>query len=276
MEFIWIFFIIAFAIFHKSETLLRKFEYLKKIGLDQSNKYPEEIITKESLKNLPTPIQKYLEYVEVVGKPKVYNFKLKITADMKTDYYKEYMKSDIIQYSFEKGLMRLVFMRMNYKGLPIIALHSFYNKKARMKMKILGLFTVADVKDEELQKAETVTLFNDMCILAPSLLIDANIKWKVINDYTVIGEFNNGSHTISGTLLFNKDYQLINFISNDRFYSKDGEKSKNVRWSTPISQYRNINGYNLSTQGRAYWHFESKDFCYMKLNIKDIEYNIKY
>lgn len=276
MEFIWIFFIIAFAIFYKSESLIRKFDDFKLLGLERSKKYSNTQITQESIDLLPLPVQKYLKFVGIIGKNKVYNFKIKITAKMKIDYNTDFVESNIVQYTFDKGLMRIFFMKMNYKGIPIIGFDSFLDGEAKLKMKILGLFTTVYEKGKKINKAETVTLFNDMCILAPSLLVDANIKWKTLDDYSVEAEFKNDKEVISAILLFNRDYKLINFISNDRYYLKKGEEFKNVKWSTPISEYSIINGYNLPTKYRAYWHFDEKDFCYLKTNIDKIEYNVEY
>lgn len=276
MEFIWIFFIIAFAIFYKSESLIRKFDDFKLLGLERSKKYSNTQITQESIDLLPLPVQKYLKFVGIIGKNKVYNFKTKITAKMKIDYNKDFVESNIVQYTFDKGLMRIFFMKMNYKGIPIIGFDSFLDGEAKLTMKVLGLFTTAYEKGKKINKAETVTLFNDMCILAPSLLIDANVKWKTLDDYSVEAEFKNDKEVISAILLFNRDYKLINFISNDRYYLKKGEKFKNVKWSTSINNYKIINGYNLPTKYRAYWHFDKKDFCYLKTNIDKIEYNVEY
>jgi hypothetical protein len=66
---------------------------------------------------------------------------------------------------------------------------------------------------------------------------------------------------------------LINFVSDDRFYSPTGKTYEKVRWSTPVSNYKNTNGYNLPTYGEAVWNFPEEDFTYAKFNIKEIQYN---
>jgi hypothetical protein len=64
---------------------------------------------------------------------------------------------------------------------------------------------------------------------------------------------------------------LVNFISEDRWAVAD---MKQYPFSTPVSNYRNINGYNLPTYGEAIWHYPDGEFIYGKIEIKDIECNI--
>ena len=95
-------------------------------------------------------------------------------------------------------------------GLPVIGF-SYSNATASMLIKLGGLVTVADGKGQEMNQGETVTVFNDMCLLAPASLIDDRIKWEVINEHTVKAHFNNNGYVISAELYFNDRGQLINF-----------------------------------------------------------------
>jgi hypothetical protein len=142
-----------------------------------------------------------------------------------------------------------------------------------MLIKLGGLINVADGRGQKMNQSETVTVFNDMCLLAPASLIDDRIKWEVINEQTVKAYFSNGDYTISADLSFNDKGELINFMSDDRFYSPTGETYQRVRWSTPVKEYQEINGMKLPAYGEAIWHFPEGDYCYARLNIKEIEYN---
>ena len=71
-----------------------------------------------------------------------------------------------------------------------------------MLIKIFGLFTVVNAKGKEMNQGETVTLFNDMCFMAPASLIDRNIEWEEIDNITVDANFTNDNITISARLFF--------------------------------------------------------------------------
>ena len=258
-----------------SQHLHRQFKSEALEGLEKTKTLKASIITEEDIAHLPEPVEKYLRYVGVVGKEKIKNFKVTIDGKMKTDRDKDWANVNVEQYSFVNNPTRLFYLKMNMKGIPVIGLHSYKNANAVMLIKLGGLITVVNGEGPEMNKAETVTVFNDMCLLAPGSLIDERITWEPIDSLTTKATFNNEGIKISATLYFNEEGQLINFHSDDRYYSPTGTTFESLRWSTPVSNYKNINGYNLPTYGEALWSFPDEDFSYARFNIKNIEYNVK-
>ncbi|MDF2547644.1 MAG: hypothetical protein K0R93_2542 [Anaerosolibacter sp.] len=264
--------IIVFAVF-KSQGLRRtyKAEVLK--GLERTGKMEQQVVTEEDIKDLPGPVQKYLRYVGVVGKEKVNNLRITFDGEFKTDTEKDWAKVDVEQYSFLDDPTRLYFMRLNMSGVPVIGLHHYENGEAMMLIKLAGLFTVADGRGPEMNQGETVTVFNDMCLLMPATLIDKRIQWEEIDPLTVKATFENKGNRISALLYFNEKGELTNFVSDDRYYSPTGTSYQQVRWSTPIKDYKEMNGVKIVTYGEAIWHFPEGEYCYAKFNVKEIEYN---
>lgn len=256
-----------------SQNLRRQFKSEALKGLERTRNLESEILTEKDIAHLPEPVQKYLRYVDVVGKEKVKSYSVSIDGSMKTDKKRGWANVDVKQYSFVDKITRLFFINMNMSGIPVIGLHSYADVNATMLVKLAGLIPVVDGKGEEMNQGETVTVFNDMCLLAPATLIDERIEWEPIDSLTTKAVFNNEGIKVSATLYFNETGQLTNFVSDDRFYSPTGKTYENVRWSTPVSDYKNINGYNLPTYGEAVWNFPDEDFAYAKFNVKDIQYN---
>lgn len=256
-----------------SKASYRKYKDLINEGRERIEQLDTKIITNEDIEHLPSPVQKYLQYVGVIGKDRITKISLNIDGKMKMDLDKDWAPVTVEQVSFFDKVTRLFYIKMNMKGLPISGLHYYKEGIANMTIKILGLVKVVDGKGEEMNIGETVTVFNDMCILAPSTLIDPQITWESIDDLTAKGYFTSNGITISATLFFNEKGQLINFVSEDRYFSPTGKTFERVTWSTPVSNYKNINGYNLSTYGEATWKFEDKDFTYAKFKFNNIVYN---
>ena len=90
---------------------------------------------------------------------------------------------------------------------------------------------------------------------------------------TVNAKFKNGNQSITAKLLFNEAGELVNFISNDRFETAGKEFIKNP-WSTPVSGYKSFNGHCLAANGKAIYHRPEGDFCYIKMDVKEIDYNL--
>jgi hypothetical protein len=165
------------------------------------------------------------------------------------------MKLKSVQYNFTDQPTRIFFITARKMGIPAFGIHLYKDKKAIMLIKLLGLFTVSDAKGPEMDQGETVTVFNDMCLLAPATLIDKNIIWEGVDSLTVKA--------------------LINFISNDRFETKDGKTYKNFPWHTPVEGYQDINGFRLPTGAKTIYKHPDGNFCYGEFMIKNVEYNCK-
>jgi hypothetical protein len=260
---------------YRSQLLYRQYKSHALEGIEGTNNIKDTIITKKDIEHLPEPVQNYLKYVGVLGTERVKNYKVTIDGSMKTDKERDWANVEVKQHSFTDEITRLFFMKLKMFGIPVVGLHSYINENASMLIKVLGLVPVVDGQGKEMNQGETVTVFNDMCILAPATLIDKRIEWESIDSLTAKAKFTNGDIKISATLYFNEKGQLINFVSDDRFYSPTGKTYEKVRWSTPVSDYKNINGFNLATYGEAIWNFPNEDFTYIKLNIKDVRYNVE-
>ncbi len=230
----------------------------------------EEPLTEKDLEPLPKAVQKYLRYARVVGKPKVYNVKIEFEGEMR-DRGKDWFGFTSEQYNFFDSPTRLFFMRAKIKGLPTYGYHRYLKEGARMKIKLLSLFPVVDLDKPELFPTETVTFFNDMCLFAPSALIDDRISWEELDDLSVKATYVTNSTRISAILFFNHKGQLVNFVSNDRIAI---DEMKTFPFSTPAGNYKNLNGYYLPTYGEAIWHYPNEKFVYGKFNVKSVEYNV--
>ena len=234
-----------------------------------------EILTENDIQHLPAIVQKYLHYSGSIGKEKVSNFRAEFTGGIRSKSTEDFMPLKSVQYNFTDQPARLFYIVAKKKGIPAKGIHLYKDRTAVMLIKILGLFTVVNAKGKEMDQGETVTLFNDMCFMAPATLIDRNIEWKEINNLTVDAKFSNGNITINATLYFNETGELVNFLSNDRFETTDGKNFINYPWITPVTGYTNINGYCLPSGAKLIYKHPDEDLCYGEFDLKSIEYNCK-
>lgn len=241
-------------------------------NFNNNNDLSTEILTDADLVHLPLQVQNYIRYTSSIGKPKVKNFKAEFIGGIRSKPSDEFMMLNSTQYNFIKKPSRLFYITSQKMGIPVIGLHLYQYEKAIFKIKLLGLFTVVDAEGEKMDRGETVTLFNDMCFMAPATLIDKRIKWEPINDLSVKANFTNGNITIQAILQFNEKWELINFISNDR-YETNGKEYKNYPWSTPVIAYTNVNGYRLPSEAKLIYTHPEGEFIYGKFLLKEIKYN---
>lgn len=254
---------------------VQKFEdrYKKDVweNMARTNSLATDMLTENDLTHLPAPVQKYLRYAGVVNKPKVKNVKIQFEGEMR-DKGKNWFPFTSEQYNFFDKYTRLFFMKGKMFGTTVPGYHAYKNKSAGMDIRLLGVFPVVNIRGETLFETETVTLFNDMCLFAPATLIDKRITWEDSDSLSVKATLHNEGISINAVLYFNEEGQLINFVSDDRMAVADRKK---IRFSTPAGEYKNINGFNLTSYGEGVWHYPEGEFVYGRFNVKNVEYNVQ-
>jgi hypothetical protein len=244
-------------------------------GLERTNSIKPELLLDSDIQHLPQVVQKYLRYVGAVGQEKVVNAGICFEGRIRSKKEDGWMKLQSEQYNFFDNPTRAFYIKASKMGIPVTGLHLYKDETAIMVIKLAGLFTIADAKGPEMDQGETVTLFNDMCLMAPATLIDKNILWETIDPLTVRAKYINGKLSITANLFFNKAGELINFISNDRFETVDGKTYNNYPWSTPVKGYREYKGRMLPTSAETIYHKPDGEFCYGEFIIKEVEYNCR-
>jgi hypothetical protein len=145
-----------------------------------------------------------------------------------------------------------------------------------MRVKAGSLLRIVNAAGPEMDRGETVTVFNDLCVLAPSALLDAPIEWDAIDTQHVRDTFTRGPHTVAAVLVFNDAHELIDFISDDRFAaSADGRHFVSQRWSTPLRGYRSFGATRIAAIGEGRWHQVDPqgEFTYIEFHVDNIDHN---
>jgi hypothetical protein len=147
-----------------------------------------------------------------------------------------------------------------------------------MRVKACSLVPMVNAAGPEMDRGETVTLLNDLCLLAPAALITAPIKWQPIDDEHVRATFTNRAQTVSAELTFNRDGELLDFVSDDRLRaSRDGKSFIRQQWSTPVRNYRTVDSRRYFTDGEGRWHAPGPEgeFTYIEFSVDEIHYNVR-
>jgi hypothetical protein len=180
------------------------------------------------------------------------------------------------QQSFADQPTRLFFMHARMFALPVEVFHRLASGQATMQVKIASVVPMADARGDVMDQSEAVTLFNDMCLLAPATLLDPAIAWEPVDATTVRARFTNGRHTISATLLFGGDGLLTTFIPDDRSRSSpDGKRFTRLRFSTPVRDYRDFGPVRLAAHGDARWMLPEGEFVYGEFDLQEVTYNVR-
>ena len=244
------------------------------LALRGQQNIPVEILDENSMLHIPLSVQKYLRFAGAVGKPKIKNVFIAAIGKIRSKPDDPWMNFTSEQYNFYPDPRRYFYIKALKAGIPAYGLHLYKNETATMQIKLAGIFQIVDAKGTEMNQGETVTVFNDMCFMAPGTLIDKNIAWEELDSLHVKATYTNGRISISAILTFDEEGRLVDFISQDRFETADGKKYMNNPWRTPVIEYGSFNGFRLPSKADVIYVRPEGEFCYGKFELKEIKYNV--
>jgi hypothetical protein len=230
------------------------------------------VLTPADLAPLPPALRRYLEVSGVVEKPRVTSFRATLRGRIRRSPTSGWLDFEAEQHNFLAEPARLFLMHARQWGIPFEAWHRYAEGTATMQVRLASVIDLVDARGPELNQSETVTLFNDMCLLAPATLIEPGTRFREIDARSVAAEFTHGGSTIHAVLFFAEDGSLTNFQSDDRYLSSDGKSYAKHRWSTPVLSYRDIGGRRIPWRARAAWAMPEGELVYAELEILEVEY----
>ncbi len=235
---------------------------------------PRQTVTEADLEALPRAVRDYLRMSGSVGKPRVHHFQARWKGRIRQSADDPWMDFTAEQVNFIGDPARFFIMDARKAGLPVDVFHEFRDGSASMKVRLLSLLPIVTARGSDLDRAETVTIFNDMCLLAPAALVDSSIRWEELGEGSVRGVFALGANTISADLSFNAENELIDFVSDDRFAaSASGGELVRTRWSTPVREYHAHAGRRVFSHGEGRWHPPEGEYTYLEIELLDLQVN---
>ncbi len=233
------------------------------------------VVAESDLACLPAPVADYVRAAGAVGRPRVTGFRADISGRIRGGADQPWMPWTGHQVNtFGADPSRVLLMDATMKGLPVDVLHAYVGPHASMRVRVASLAPLVDAHGADMDQAETVTLLNDLCVLAPAALVDAPVEWTAVDDHHARAAFTNAGHTASAVLTFDDAHELIDFVSDDRLRSSaDGRTFIRQRWSTPIAGYRSFGGRRLGAVGAGRWHPDGEAaFDYLEFHTDGIAY----
>ncbi len=225
------------------------------------------------LADLPDPVRRYVARSGAVGRPRPQNMRVVLDATMYRAPGQAPMRARSVQYSFFGRLTRLFLMEARMFGLPVRALHVYREERATFTVRIASTVNMVDLGGEQISAAETVTVLNDMCLMAPGTLLDPRLAWGAVDSRSASVTFTNGPHAVTATLVFNERDELVDFWSDDRPDSSSGTFVP-MRWSTPVAEYRDLDGGHLLHRGGAVYHRPDGPFTYGEFTMRSLQYDM--
>ena len=243
------------------------------VYIRQAQQTPSKIITEGDLAPLPEPVQRYLRYAQVLGKPKVKCIKVRQKGLMRTSPTQKWMPVEAVQYSTLAGpLSRTWYAQIKMGPFTLLNGYDLYdNGTGHMLMRLLSLFPVVNVSGPEIDMSALIIFINDM-VMWPTAFLSDYIQWEPIDARSARARVSLHGRQFSAVLYFNDIGEMVDFITEDR-YLMAGKGYERARWSTPLRRYREANGLRIPSEGDAVWHLPGGEFPYIQASIGEVSYD---
>ena len=101
------------------------------------------------------------------------------------------------------------------------------------------------------------------------------MAYKEIPDITLKMIINAGIIKIGTKVYSSPNNEIIGTLDKEGAITFEiDNEMKTFPFSTPIRNYKIINGLHLPTYGEAIWNYPEGDFMYGKFHLKSVEYNV--
>jgi hypothetical protein len=219
-------------------------------------------VSDNDIATLPTPAQRYLEFMGVVGRPRDWSFRARFAGEFRQRTGQKFMPCEAWQYNTSLVPARVYYMRIDFAGLlPMLGVDVYHAGHGRMHGRLFGLITVADGSGPQFDISELTTYVNDALMFAPSMLLTPAVSWTAVDDHWFEVSISDKGISATSRVFVDAQGRMVDFSTTDRWAALPGGLTR-ARWTTPIDGWMNYAGRWIPTGGHAVWHLDTGEFEY--------------
>lgn len=231
----------------------------------------QRLITIEMLQDLPEPVQRYMDFSGVVGKPWIETVLLNQSGRFRRRQDQPWMPVTAEQLFTINPPGFIWKARFKLAGLPLMsARDSYQDGHGHMYGKIGGLFTLFNAHGSEIDQGTLLRYLGEM-VWFPTAFLGENITWQAVDDHSAQVTLCDGDQTVSACMSFDTAGRPVNFNAL-RYGDFEGGYSLQS-WSVPMTLFEERGGLNIPVRGMVTWNLLSGDLPYYEWNISEVEYN---
>jgi len=229
------------------------------------------LITAEMVQDLPEPVQRYMAFSGVVGRPWIDAVRLWQIGRFRQSADQPWMPVTAEQ-TFTTNPPGFIWKaRFKVAGLPLMnARDAYQDGHGHMYGKLAGLFTLFDARGPQIDQGTLLRYLGEM-IWFPTAFLGENITWQSVNGNTAQVDLTDGSQTVTARMSFDAAGRPVNFQA-QRYRELKGNYELHS-WSVPMTVFEERHGLTIPVRGMVTWNMPSGDLPYYEWNIIEVEYN---
>ncbi len=231
-----------------------------------------QLITEADLTGLPSCVQKWLAYSQVVGKEKISTVRLKQSGIMRLKEDRPWMPFEAEQYFNvdEPGFVWKARVKMN----PLLYFSGrdrYFQGRGEMNIKAFSLLTVANAgSGSEMDQSALLRYLAEM-LWFPTAALNGYIRWEEIDANSARAIMDYRGVTGSGVYTFDDEGAPLSF-SAKRYREMNGQFTLEP-WGGVVKGYAEFDGVRIPSQLDVVWQPDTGYFNWFQCEITEIEYN---
>ncbi len=231
----------------------------------------ESVIGEDDIRDLPLPLQKWLRWSGVIGRPRLTSVYLiqKGAMRLKPEQTDPMISlSEQLILPQQNAFIWKVQTRMT--GLPVLGRDMFHDGKGSMWISLGGLIPVVNVAHNPKINQSALQRFLGEIIWVPSAVLHPSLVWRQIDEHSVEATMNWAGTQGSGVFHFLPDGRPHRFVA-QRF--KDVQDEKPLEWTADIEAYRTFDDLQIPSRVKATWMLPSGPFTWFEIEIEDAQFD---
>ena len=220
------------------------------------------------LAGLPEPVQRWLRWSGVVGKPIPTTVRLRQEGELRVGEF-GWMPFTAEEYyaTAQPAFVWKANVRMA-PGITVVGQDRYIEGEGLLEMRLLGAVPVASDEGSDMDAGDLLRYLNET-MWFPAGALSPYITWEAVDAASARATMVYGGASGTATFTFDQDGRLTNMVA-DRY---DRESGAVVPWSTPITAYGEFDGVRVPTEGEAVYARPGGDHAYIRLTITDVDYD---
>jgi len=243
---------------------------LETAGLSSGPGSSAGVVSAADIVSLPTPVQRYMRFMRVIGSPRVWSFRVGWTGRFRRGPHEPWRSIEAWQYDTSVEIARMFYMRIRFFGAPVLGRDTYIRGAGRMLIRPFDLLTAQDATGAELDIGELVTFLNDAIFFAPSMLLGTAVSWHAAGDDAFDVSLTDGGRTVTARVSLDGRGAPRDFETTDRFLEDPRDPKHPLirgRWTTPVDGWQEVDGRPALASGKAIWHLPGLEFAYAEMSI---------
>ncbi len=233
----------------------------------------KRIVTAEMVDELPPVVQRWLKRSKIIGKEEIHTVHLRQKGEMRIKPESNWMKANAEQYitTNPPGFIWIADVKSSF--MYFYGRDKCENGRGHMFIKLFSLIPVVDARGKEIDQGALLRYLGEI-VWHPSSALSDYIFWEEINSTAAKATMSYGGVTASGIFKFDENGDFVSFEADRYYYRKEG--STLAKWViTAKKDYKEFEGIRVPVALSVTWKFETGDFTWYKLEIREINYNIQ-